>query len=59
MSEEGLEQSVNMNLILGIDTGDGCQDSFEGTKCFGWSLGDIEGKCSTPKSPVNQASLLD
>ena len=59
MSEEGLEQSVNTNLILGIDTGDGCQDSFEGTEYSGRSPGEIEGKCSTPKSPVNQASLPD
>ena len=48
-----------MNLMLGINNGDGCQDSFEGIKCFGWSLGEIVGKCSTPRSPVNQASLLD
>ena len=24
-----------MNLVLGVDTGDGCQDGFEGTECFG------------------------
>ena len=47
-----------MNLILGVDAGDGCQDCFEGSKCFGWPLGEFDHKCSTPKDPVDPASLL-
>ena len=48
-----------MNLILSIDTGNGCQDGFEGTKCFCWSLGEFDYKCSAPKILVNPTSLLD
>jgi len=48
-----------MNLVLGIDDGDGFQDGFEGTKCFGWPLRDIDRNRDTPKTPVNPASLLD
>ena len=47
-----------MNLILGIDTGDGFQDGFKGSKCFGWPLGEFDHKCGTPESPVNPVSLL-
>ena len=59
LSGKGPEWNVKMNLILGVDTGDGRQDSFEGRKCFGWSLREIDDKCDTPKSPVNRASLFN
>ena len=58
MSERRLERGVGMNLILGIYTGDGCQDGFEGSKCFGWPLGEFDGECSTSKGPVDPAFLL-
>ena len=48
-----------MNLILGIEIGDGLQDGLEGTKCFGWPLRKIDDSYGTPKSPINPASLLD
>ena len=48
-----------MNLILGIGTGDGFQDGFEWTECFGWSLGEFNHKCSTSQTLFNPASLLD
>ena len=47
-----------MNLILGIDTGDGFQYGFERSKCFGRPLREFDHKCSAPKSPVNLTSLL-
>ena len=47
-----------MNLILGVDTGDGFQDSFEGNKHFGWPLREFDRKCGTAKSPVNPAPPL-
>ena len=60
MSEEDLEQSENNNnLIFGIEDGDGCQDGFEGSKCFGWPLREIDHSHGTPKSSVDPASLLD
>ena len=59
MSERGLERNAKIDLILGVDTGDGSQDGFEGTKCFSWPLGEFDRECSTPKIPVNQTSLLD
>ena len=58
LSEESLERSVEMNLILGIDTGDGCQHSFEGNECFGWPHCESDCKCSTPKDPVDSTSLF-
>jgi hypothetical protein len=58
LSETGLERSVKTNLILGIDTGDGFQDGFEGTKCSGWPLREFDYKCSTPESLVSPAPLL-
>ena len=48
-----------MNLILGIGTGDGFQDGFEGSKCFGWTLREFDRKCNTPKTPINPPSLLN
>jgi len=48
-----------MNLILGIEIGDGLQDSFEGTKCFGRPLREIDHSYGTTKSPVDPPSLLD
>ena len=45
-------------MILGIESGDGFQDGFEGTQCFVW-LCEIESGCSAPKILVGQASLLN
>ena len=59
LSERGLGRGVEMNLILDIDTGYGCQDCLEGSKCFGWPLREFNRKCGTPKSPVNSASPLN
>jgi hypothetical protein len=59
LSEKDLEQTIRINLILGIETGDGCQDGFEGTKCFSWPLREFDHSYGTPKSPVDPASLFD
>ena len=48
-----------MDLILSIDTGDGFQDGFEGTKYFGGPLGEIDEECGTPEIPVDPASVLN
>ena len=37
-----IERSVKANLIFGIDDGDRLQDSFEGAKCFGCPLREVE-----------------
>ena len=52
------KRGVETNLILGMDNGDGLQDGFEGTKCFGGPFGEIDDKCGTPESPVNPPPLL-
>ena len=48
-----------MNLVVGIDTGEGSQGSFEGTKCFSWPLRELNHSCGTPKSPVKLTLLLN
>ena len=59
LSEEDLGKNVKMNLIFGIENGDGFQDGFEWVKGFGWPLRYIDHNCGMPKSPVNPASFLD
>jgi len=46
-----------INLVLGIDTGDGCQGGFEGTEQFGWPFRDIDHECDTAETPLDPASL--
>ena len=59
MLERAIERRAKMDLILSIDTGNGCQDGFKGTKCFCWPLGEFDYKCSAPKILVNPTSLLN
>jgi hypothetical protein len=58
-SEKDLEQAVKTNLILGIDTGEGSQGSFERTTDFGWPLRELDHSCGTPESPVKLTLLLN
>ena len=59
LSDKVLERSTTTNLILDQENGDGFQDSFEGTKCVGWPLREVDRGCETPKTPVDPASLLN
>jgi len=59
LSEEDLEWDEKKNLIFGVENGDGFQDGFERTKCFGWPLREIDHSHSAPKSLANPASFLD
>ena len=59
LSGKNLKRGADTDLVSGVEGGNGCQDSFERRKRFGWPLRDFEHKRCTPESAFNPASVLD
>ena len=59
LSGKNLKRGADTDVAIGVEGGNGCQDSFEGRKRFGWPLRDVERKHCTPKSAFNPACVLD